>query len=98
MPSPPVRATIVDVREASEWEQGHLPGATHISKSYIEQQIEGVAPDRDQPDRPVLRRRRPFAVRGPDPRRDGLHRRRLDERRLPGLEERPGSTSSRRSS
>jgi sulfur-carrier protein adenylyltransferase/sulfurtransferase len=41
-------ATIVDVREASEWEQGHLPGATHISKSYIEQQIEGVAPDRDQ--------------------------------------------------
>ena len=30
-------ATIVDVREASEWEQGHLPGANHISKSYIEQ-------------------------------------------------------------
>ena len=25
--------TIVDVREASEWEQGHLPGAAHISKS-----------------------------------------------------------------
>src|SRR6187431_83157 len=42
-------ATIVDVREASEWEQGHLPGATHVSKSYIEQQIEGVAPNRDQP-------------------------------------------------
>jgi len=31
---------IVDVREASEWEQGHLPGAVHISKSYVEQQIE----------------------------------------------------------
>jgi sulfur-carrier protein adenylyltransferase/sulfurtransferase len=42
-------ATVVDVREASEWEQGHLPGAHHISKSYIEQQIEGVAPDRDKP-------------------------------------------------
>jgi len=42
-------ATIVDVREASEWEQGYVPGATHIYKSYIEQQIEGVAPDRDQP-------------------------------------------------
>src|SRR4249920_4217289 len=42
-------AAIVDVREASEWEQGHVPGATHISKSYIEQQIEGVAPNRDQP-------------------------------------------------
>ena len=42
-------ATIVDVREASEWEQGHLPGAHHVSKSYIEQQIEAVAPDRDAP-------------------------------------------------
>ncbi|MEX2185087.1 MAG: molybdopterin-synthase adenylyltransferase MoeB, partial [Chloroflexota bacterium] len=42
-------ATIVDVREASEWEQGHVPGAQHVSKSYIEQQIEAVAPDRDQP-------------------------------------------------
>ena len=37
-------ATIVDVREASEWEQGHLPGARHVSKSYIEQQIEAAAP------------------------------------------------------
>ena len=41
--------TFVDVREASEWEQGHLPGAVHISKSYIEQQIEGALPDRDAP-------------------------------------------------
>ena len=45
----PGAATIVDVREASEWEQGHLPGANHISKSYIEQQIEGAVPDRDAP-------------------------------------------------
>jgi molybdopterin/thiamine biosynthesis adenylyltransferase/rhodanese-related sulfurtransferase len=42
-------ATIVDVREASEWEQGHLPDALHISKSYVEQQIEGAIPDRDAP-------------------------------------------------
>ena len=42
-------ATIVDVREASEWEQGHLPGAAHISKSYLEQQIEGLVADRDKP-------------------------------------------------
>ncbi|MDO8484041.1 MAG: molybdopterin-synthase adenylyltransferase MoeB [Candidatus Limnocylindrales bacterium] len=41
--------TIVDVREASEWEQGHLPGARHVSKSYIEGQIEGAVPDRDAP-------------------------------------------------
>ena len=42
-------ATVVDVREASEWEQGHLPGAVHISKSYVEQQIEAAVPDRDSP-------------------------------------------------
>ena len=40
---------IVDVREDSEWEQGHLPDALHISKSYIEQQIEAAVPDRNQP-------------------------------------------------
>jgi molybdopterin/thiamine biosynthesis adenylyltransferase/rhodanese-related sulfurtransferase len=39
--------TLIDVREDSEWEQGHVPGAVHISKSYIEQQIEGLVPDRD---------------------------------------------------
>src|SRR5262245_28575878 len=42
-------ATIVDVREASEWEQGYIPGAHHVSKSYIEQQIEAAAPDRAAP-------------------------------------------------
>ncbi len=81
-------ATIVDVREASEWEQGHLPGAAHVSKSYIEQQIEAVAPGPRRPGDPVLRRRRSVAVRGPDARRDGLHGRQVDEQRLPGLEER----------
>jgi sulfur-carrier protein adenylyltransferase/sulfurtransferase len=40
---------VVDVREASEWEQGHLPNAVHISKSYVEQQIESAVPDRDTP-------------------------------------------------
>ena len=42
-------ATLVDVREASEWDQGHVPGAAHVSKSYIEQEIEAAAPDRDAP-------------------------------------------------
>jgi molybdopterin/thiamine biosynthesis adenylyltransferase/rhodanese-related sulfurtransferase len=40
---------LVDVREESEWEQGHIPGATHIPKSYIEQQIEAAVPDRARP-------------------------------------------------
>ena len=36
--------------------------------------------------RPVLRRRDPLAVRGPDAGRDGLHGRRVDERRVRRLE------------
>ncbi|HET9613866.1 MAG TPA: molybdopterin-synthase adenylyltransferase MoeB [Candidatus Limnocylindrales bacterium] len=46
---PPGGATVIDVREDSEWEQGHLPGALHISKSYVEQEVEGAVPDRDAP-------------------------------------------------
>ena len=42
-------ARLVDVRENTEWEEGHVPGATHISKSYLEQQIEAAVPDRDAP-------------------------------------------------
>jgi len=40
---------LIDVREASEWEQGHVPGATHVSKSYLEGSIEAVVPDRATP-------------------------------------------------
>src|SRR3954453_15569439 len=40
-------ATLLDVREDAEWDQGHVPGAVHISKSYIEQQIEAAVPNRD---------------------------------------------------
>jgi molybdopterin/thiamine biosynthesis adenylyltransferase/rhodanese-related sulfurtransferase len=40
-------AILVDVRETSEWEQGHIGGARHVSRSYLEQDIEGVAPDHD---------------------------------------------------
>ncbi len=42
-------AVLVDVREVSEWEQGHIGGAHHVSKSFIEQEIEGLAPDREVP-------------------------------------------------
>src|SRR5687767_7760111 len=42
-------AVLVDVREDSEWEQGHIDGARHVSKSYVEQEIESAAPDHDQP-------------------------------------------------
>jgi len=39
---------IVDVRESDEWAQGHLPGAKHVPRSYLESRIEGVVPDRAQ--------------------------------------------------
>ncbi len=42
-------ATILDVREASEWEQGHIPGAVHLSRSWLEQRVEGAIPDHDKP-------------------------------------------------
>jgi len=43
------RAALVDVRENREWEQGHIPGAHHVAKSYLEQQIEAYVPDRGTP-------------------------------------------------
>ena len=39
----------IDVREDSEWEQGYVPGALHISRAYLEQQIEAAVPDRSAP-------------------------------------------------
>jgi molybdopterin/thiamine biosynthesis adenylyltransferase/rhodanese-related sulfurtransferase len=41
-------AVVLDVREAEEWSGGHIPGARHVPKSYLESRIEGAAPDRDQ--------------------------------------------------
>jgi molybdopterin/thiamine biosynthesis adenylyltransferase/rhodanese-related sulfurtransferase len=41
-------AVIVDVREVDEWSTGHIPGAKHVPKSYLETRIEGAAPDRSQ--------------------------------------------------
>jgi molybdopterin/thiamine biosynthesis adenylyltransferase/rhodanese-related sulfurtransferase len=39
-------AVIVDVREPEEWGAGHIPGAVHVPKSYLESRIEGAVPDR----------------------------------------------------
>ncbi len=36
---------LVDVREASEYAAGHLPGATHLGKGVIERDIERAIPD-----------------------------------------------------
>jgi molybdopterin/thiamine biosynthesis adenylyltransferase/rhodanese-related sulfurtransferase len=41
-------AVVVDVREVDEWGSGHIPGAKHVPKSYLESRIDGAAPDRSQ--------------------------------------------------
>jgi molybdopterin/thiamine biosynthesis adenylyltransferase/rhodanese-related sulfurtransferase len=41
-------AVAVDVREPEEWGAGHIPGARHVPKSYLESRIEGAVPDRSQ--------------------------------------------------
>ena len=39
---------IIDVRETSEWDQGHLPGAVHIPRGFLESRVAGSAPEHDQ--------------------------------------------------
>ncbi|MDQ2896400.1 MAG: molybdopterin-synthase adenylyltransferase MoeB [Actinomycetota bacterium] len=36
-------AVVIDVREPEEWGTGHIPGAKHVPKSYLESRIEGAA-------------------------------------------------------
>jgi molybdopterin/thiamine biosynthesis adenylyltransferase/rhodanese-related sulfurtransferase len=39
---------LVDVRESDEWDRGHLPGAVHVPRAYLESRIEGAVKDRDK--------------------------------------------------
>jgi len=39
----------VDVRESDEWEEGHIPGAVHVSRGRLESRIEGLIPDKSRP-------------------------------------------------
>jgi rhodanese-related sulfurtransferase len=36
---------LIDVREESEWTNGHIPGAIHLGKGIIERDIENLIPD-----------------------------------------------------
>ena len=38
---------LVDVREDTEWDQAHLPGAVHLGKGVIERDIEKAIPDHE---------------------------------------------------
>ena len=39
------QAVIIDVRDKDEWDEGHIPGATHMSRGTIELDIEEKVPD-----------------------------------------------------
>lgn len=39
---------LIDVREESEWQLGHLPRAQHLCKGIIERDIGNVCPDRNR--------------------------------------------------
>ncbi len=38
-------AIIIDVRDKDEWDEGHIPGATHLSRGTVELDIEEKVPD-----------------------------------------------------
>ena len=40
---------LADVREKNEWDEGHLPGAAFVPKSYLEQWAEDRLPNKDKP-------------------------------------------------
>src|SRR2546429_2260929 len=37
---------LVDVREKHEWNEGHIPGAIHVPRGYLELQVEEAVPDK----------------------------------------------------
>src|SRR5438309_1649979 len=42
-------AAWIDVREDDEWQEGHIPGALHVARGYLESRIEAAAPDKSAP-------------------------------------------------
>jgi molybdopterin/thiamine biosynthesis adenylyltransferase/rhodanese-related sulfurtransferase len=39
---------LVDVREKHEWNEGHIPGAIHVPRGYLELQVEEAVPDKSK--------------------------------------------------
>lgn len=42
-------ALLVDVREMTEWQEGHIVGAVHVPRGHLESRIEAAAADRSRP-------------------------------------------------
>jgi phage shock protein E len=41
------KVTVVDVREPDEWEAGHVPGAKHLPRGFLECKAADELPDKD---------------------------------------------------
>jgi len=41
------KAVVIDVRDDDKWKAGHIPGAKHIHKSVIEDEITSKVPDKN---------------------------------------------------
>ena len=41
--------TLVDVREGEEYRAGHLPGAVHLPRGFLELQVDAKLPDKSKP-------------------------------------------------
>lgn len=42
-------ARLIDVREKYEWDDGYIPGATHVPRGFLESRIEEAITDKDTP-------------------------------------------------
>ena len=56
---------LVDVRETEEWDAGHIPGAKHVPRGYLESRIEGAVAGPRRARRPLLRLRPALRARRP---------------------------------
>ena len=54
---------VVDVREQGEWDQGHIPGAIHVPRSYLEIAVRELRSGARQEDRALLRDRTALCAR-----------------------------------
>ena len=82
----PEAPLFVDVREPDEWDEGHIPGATHVARGQprVADRAGGSRPR--AAGRRLLRRRHPLGVRREDAPGARLRERRLARRRLHRLE------------
>ena len=44
-----IKSAALDVRESEEWDAGHIPGAKHVARGFLESRVEGaIGADRSQ--------------------------------------------------